>query len=284
MTRPLLVSLVITTFNRSDALLAVLEGLARQTDKNFEVIIADDGSQAAHVDAVRDCPDARYLNAAYVWHPDVGFTASRIRNRGVAASHGDYIVFMDGDCFPAMDFVARHRALAQHGHFVNGSRVLLSDRLSRRIIKGKEKLSSKRTPFWIKQRLLGNASKWGGLLRLPDWAGRVNRGDAWVGVRSCNMGVWREDFEKVDGFDESFVGWGHEDADFVLRLTHAGIRRKNGFMATEVFHLWHNEATRDRESQNAATVRERTQTNIILPTLGYSQQRVNDDAVVTRLR
>jgi len=121
------------------------------------------------------------------------------------------------------------------------------------------------------------------LLRLPDRFGRVERTFSWKGIRSCNMGVWRSDFERVDGFDESFVGWGHEDADFVLRLHHSGVMRKNGFCATEVFHLWHKEAARDQESQNARTVTERAKTTMIRPALGFSQNRINDDAVITRL-
>jgi predicted glycosyltransferase involved in capsule biosynthesis len=97
------------------------------------------------------------------------------------------------------------------------------------------------------------------------------------------MGVWRSDFERVDGFDESFVGWGHEDADLVLRLQNSGVARKNGFCATEVFHLWHIESARDMESINAQLVLSRSKTGITKSVLGYSQQRVNDDAVITRL-
>jgi GT2 family glycosyltransferase len=87
----------------------------------------------------------------------------------------------------------------------------------------------------------------------------------------------------VDGFDESFVGWGHEDADFVLRLHSAGVRRKNGFCSTEVFHLWHPEAARTRESCNFQLVLKRMDTKITRATLGYSQHRDNDDVVITRL-
>ena len=111
----------------------------------------------------------------------------------------------------------------------------------------------------------------------------MDRGVAWTRVRSCNLAVWRTDFERIDGFDESFVGWGHEDADFVLRLHHAGVQRKIGFCATEVFHLWHREAARTKASENAKTVAQRALTDVVLPTLGYAQHRPNDDAVITRL-
>lgn len=275
--------MVITTYNRSNALLAVLEGLSRQSDRNFEVIVADDGSREEQQRLIFDSDVARSLRVTHVWHPDIGFTASRIRNRGVAAATGAYIVFMDGDCVPEVDFIARHKALASPGFFVNGSRVLLSPELTQRVVAGIEQISGRSGFYWLQQRLQGHASKLTHLLRLPDGAFRVERGFSWKGIRSCNMGVWRADFERVDGFDESFVGWGHEDADFVLRLHHSGVMRKNGFCATEVFHLWHKEANRDKESQNAQLVRERSKTGVTQPALGYSQQRIYDDAVITRL-
>ena len=278
------VSVVITTYNRSDALLAVLAGLARQTDRNFEVIVADDGSREDQRRMLLESGVARALGLIHVWHPDVGFTASKVRNRGVMAAGSPYIVFLDGDCVPEVDFIARHKALAEPGCFVNGSRVMLSAELTQRVIAGAEDVCGRSGLYWLAQRLRGHASKLTHLLRLPSgWAARLRRDFSWKGIRSCNMGVWKADYLRVDGFDESFVGWGHEDADLVLRLHHAGVARKNGFCATEVFHLWHREASRDNESQNARTVRERVGTDIVRSALGYSRQRANDDVVITIL-
>jgi GT2 family glycosyltransferase len=273
---------VITTYNRSDALLAVLAGLARQTDRHFEVIVADDGSREEQRRLILESDLAQSLHLTHVWHPDVGFTASRIRNRGVAAARGDYLIFMDGDCVPEVDFIARHKALAQPGFFVNGSRVMLSPALTQRVVAGTEQVSGRSVWYWLGQRLRGHASKLTHLLRLPDGPWRVKRAFSWKGIRSCNMGVWRSDFARVDGFDESFVGWGHEDADLVLRLHHAGVLRKNGFCATEVFHLWHREASRNQESQNAQLVRARVKTGVTRAALGYGQTRADDDAVISR--
>lgn len=278
-----LVSVVITTYNRSDALVRVLEGLLQQTDKNFEVIVADDGSTIAHQKALAQSHAAIALRVTHVWHPDVGFTASRIRNRGVAAGSGNYIVLMDGDCIPETDFIARHRSLAQAGHLVNGSRVLLSPALTRDVLSGAVNVTARSCFYWLFARLQGHANKLSGLCRLPDGPYRIQQSFSWKGIRSCNMGVWRSDFEAVDGFDESFVGWGHEDADFVLRLHNHRVLRKDGYCATEVFHLHHKEAKRDQESKNAGTVRLRAETNVTQPARGFAQIRVNDDVVITRL-
>ncbi len=277
-----LISVVITTYNRSEALVPVLAALAAQDDPHFEVIVADDGSTPFHQDAVQAAAKRLGMRLTHVWHPDTGFTASRVRNLGVVAAHGSYVVLLDGDCIPETDFVRRHRQLMEAGFFVNGSRVMLSVRLTQAIMDGHRAGHGQSAAFWLRQRLQGDASKLSALLRLPDWPGRKPHGFVWKGIRSCNLGVWRQDYERVNGFDESFVGWGHEDADFVLRLHNAGINRKNGFAATEVYHLWHAQASRQAEGQNAATVRQRMQSGQVLSTIGYRESKAAKDAVVHR--
>jgi GT2 family glycosyltransferase len=279
------VSVVITTYNRSDALVAVLDALTRQTNSNFDVVVADDGSTAAHQQAIHNSTAAKALRATHVWHPDVGFTASRVRNRGVKAARGDYIILLDGDCVPERDFIAQHMRLAQEGCFINGSRVLLSPVLTQQVVNGAVQIDGCSKSYWLDARLHGDASKLGHLLRLPDWNLRKKPTFYWKGIRSANMAVWRKDFETIDGFDESYVGWGHEDADFVLRLHNAGLVRKNGFCATEVFHLWHKEASRNKESHNAALVSARAEASSRLTraVLGYSQVRLNDDVIISKL-
>lgn len=277
-----LISVVVTTYNRSDALAQVLLGLAQQSDRDFEIIVADDGSTELHQDAVRTTALALGLSITHVWHPDVGFTASKVRNRGVSLARGAYIVLLDGDCIPETDFIAQHRRLMEKGCFVNGSRVLLSSAFTHAIVAGRENVIGRSKSFWLKRKLSGQASKLAGLFRLPDMVFRKRRDFSWNGIRSCNMAVWRADFERVNGFDESFVGWGHEDADFVLRLHNAGMIRKNGFCATEVYHLWHPESSRLQESANADRVRERLQTQQIRSTQGYGESLADTGMVINR--
>jgi glycosyltransferase involved in cell wall biosynthesis len=279
-----LISVVITTYNRSDALLAVLYGLVRQTDNNFEVVVVDDGSHMDHRLQVLESDLAKRLRIVHFWHPDVGFTASCVRNRGVALSKGRYLIFLDGDCVPEIDFIAQHRLLAQTGYLVNGSRVLLSSELTNDVVANVVKIVGRSWLFWLQQRILGRVSKLTGFFRFRDGSYRIKKAFSFKGIRSCNMAIWRSDFLTVDGFDESFVGWGHEDADLVLRLYHAGIQRKNGFCATEVFHLWHKEASRDQESLNAQVVLSRSKSHVMVAESGYSQKRLADgEVVITRL-
>ena len=265
------VSFIVLTYNRSDALLAVLRSLCVQCDADHEVLIADDGSRPEQVSMlVRQLPSFK-CPVRHVWHPDVGFTAARARNLAASNAKGDYLVFLDGDCVPNRSFVAQHTRLAEAGCFVNGSRVLLSEALTRQVTSGTIDLLRCAAPFWLTARIRGDSNK---ILHLVVWPWRlfrVKKGFSWRGIRSCNLGVWRKDFVAVNGFDEVFEGWGHEDADLVLRLSHLGIKRENGFMATEVFHLWHRENKRSEESVNRKRVLQRMNTDLIRAEKGLAE-------------
>ena len=265
------ISFIVLTYNRTDALLAVLRSLARQCSKQHQVIIADDGSRQDQVQMLLDqCPVFK-CPVFHMWHPDNGFTISRARNLAASQATGEYLVFLDGDCIPNRAFVAQHEQLAETGYFVNGSRVLLNHRLTANVLNKALDLPIQPAKFWLLARLRGDSNKLVHLLGWPKNLFRIKKRFLWRGIRGCNLGVWKKDFINVNGFDESFEGWGHEDADFVLRLSHLGIQRKNGFMATEVFHLWHPESKRDSESVNKNRVIERMNTHLILAEKGFRE-------------
>ncbi len=251
------ISVVITTYNRPDALAAVVKACFSQTDKNFEIIIADDGSTANTKDCIDQLRAAAPVPILHVWQPDQGFRAAMARNRATLASSGDYVVFLDGDCIPQRDFIAQHRALARRGYLVSGSRILLSPGFTARVLDGAVDLQQWGLGAKLKARTAGDINKVLQLMvRWPD-IGRESKRFTWRRIKSCNLGVWRSDLDMVNGFDESFLGWGHEDSDLVVRLFNAGVMRKDGAFATEVFHLWHKEAQRDQESSNRKVVLER---------------------------
>ena len=265
------ISFIVLTYNRTDALLAVLRSLAAQCSADHEVLIADDGSNHAQVASLhQNCPRFK-CPVKHIWHADAGFTAAAARNLGAHHAAGDYLVFLDGDCVPGASFVQAHIRLAQENFFVNGSRVLLSERLTTRVVNQEINVSGRSFGFWLQARLQRDSNKLLHLLGWPWSLFRVQTRFRWQGIRSCNMSVWRKDFVAVNGFDETFAGWGHEDADLVLRLSHLGVQRKNGFWATEVFHLWHREQQRDNESANYSKVMKRMKTRLIRAEKGLSQ-------------
>jgi glycosyltransferase involved in cell wall biosynthesis len=282
----MLISVIVTTYNRPDALCAVIRALLDQTDVNFEVIIADDGSSEPTREAVGAFQNAAHASGlkrlVHAWQPDDGFRASAARNLGVFASSGQYLVFLDGDCMPRPDFVARHRLLAEPGFMVSGSRVLLSEPFTQQILSAPTQVAvhARGMLYWLLQRLFGKTNKVVPLLHFPNSRMRHYRSVKWSRIKSCNLAIWRDDYVAVNGFDESFVGWGHEDADLVLRLARHGIRRKGGAFSTEVFHLWHKENTRATESENRRRVEERMKSGVVKADVGLSDHPKPEDRIV----
>ena len=250
-------SVVISTYNWPEALEAAVEGFFRQTDLDFEIVIADDGSG----ERTRACIDRLRARSPvplqHVWQADLGYRLAMARNRGILASRGDYVLVLDGDCVPQPNFVEQHRKLARPGFMVTGSRILLDAAVSQRVLAGRLDLHGLGLGDKLALRLRGGTNKLAQmLLTLPD-IGREKSRFSWRRIKGCNMGMWRADLDRVNGFDESFRGWGHEDADMVVRLFNAGVMRKDGAFATEVFHLWHREAKRDQATSNRDLVRQR---------------------------
>ena len=251
-----LISVIVSTYNRADALDAVLRALSRQSDRRFEIVVADDGSGAATQQVVRERMARATVPVKHVWHEDCGFRLAEIRNLGIRASAGLYIVFLDGDCIPRRDFVAAHRRLAETGWFVTGNRILMSQELTARLLeKGSDPGNDPGNELHLEPELWGLAkhlslrrrgdlNRLAPLLSLPLGGLRKRRARQWRGANGSNMAFWRADLDAVDGFDAAFKGWGREDSDIFIRLIRAGVRRKDGRFATGVLHLWHREADR----------------------------------------
>jgi len=245
-----LISVIVTTYDREDALDAVLRGLSRQDDRNFEVVIADDGSGPGTADLIGQWESRLGVPIRHVWQEHRGFRAAEMRNRALAASRGDYCIFLDGDCIPRADFVVAHRALAEPGWFVAGNRILLTAALTERVLR--DGLAPETWTFgdFARHRLRGEVNRLMPLLRLPPGRWRKLKAQDWRGCRSCNLAVWRADLERVDGFDAAYTGWGKEDSDLVVRLLHASVARKDGRFATGVLHLWHPPVDRSDLARN----------------------------------
>jgi glycosyltransferase involved in cell wall biosynthesis len=247
-----LISVIVTTYNREDALDAALRALGRQADRNFEIVVADDGSRADTARVIADWAARLPVPVRHVWHRHDGFRGGEIRNRGIAASSGKLCIFLDGDCLARPDFVAAHRRLAEPGWFVTGNRILLSRGLTDAV------LAEGLAPEAWSLAELGRKSRSGSVnrllpaLRLRLGALRKLSSGSWRGAQTCNLAVMRSDLDRIDGFDGSYTGWGLEDSDLVVRLLHAGTRRKDGRFATGVLHLWHAQNDRSGFAANRA--------------------------------
>jgi glycosyltransferase involved in cell wall biosynthesis len=268
---PFLVSLIVTTYNRPDALAAVLRGAFAQSDRGFEILIADDGSRDDTRFLIDDLTLAAPVPVRHVWQQDRGFRAGAARNRAAALAQGEYLVFLDGDCVPRPDFIAQHRSLAEAGWMVAGNRILLSEEFTRDVLAGGAPLHSWTLAEWRSARHRGAINRLLPLRRLALGPLRKLGRRRWQRVRTCNLGLWTADFRAVNGFDETFEGWGFEDSDLAVRLLNFGVRRKEGAFATGVLHLWHRDNDRAQESENWQRLQRRLASGETRAELGLAQ-------------
>ncbi len=251
-----MISVLLATYNWPEALSLCLQALREQTNKNFEIIICDDGSKDETRTLISEFQKDFPVPLKHLWQEDDGFRKTLILNEGIKSANGEYLVFLDGDCIPQIDFIAQHLKLSEKNHLVTGSRILSSQQLTTDLCSN---------GHWSHKKLRSNALTWGlkGLInkflplfvKLPDSNKRLYKKFEWRRIKGCNMACWKSDAEAIGGFDESLLGWGHEDADFIFRLQKNGVIRKSGAWATEVIHLWHKMADKQTAEKNAAIVR-----------------------------
>jgi len=253
-----MISVLLATYNWPQALKLCLESLATQTDRDFEIIIADDGSTNSTKQVIDAFKQSHPIAITHLWQEDQGFRKTKILNEAIAAAKGSYLVFLDGDCIIQPDFIARHRLLSQKGFLVTGSRVLLNEKLTEDLLSWKSWNFADFASKLLSYRLSGKINKyWPLKIKLGDGSWRNYKKFVWRRIKGCNMACWKSDAEAINGFDETMTGWGHEDADFVFRLQRHHIQRKSGSWATEVLHLFHQIHDQSNAAENARRVREK---------------------------
>jgi glycosyltransferase involved in cell wall biosynthesis len=253
-----MISILLATYNWPQALKLCLESLHTQTDADFEIIIADDGSTAETKNLIKAIQAESPIKITHLWQEDQGFRKTRILNQAIEAACGDYLIFLDGDCIVQPDFVAEHRKLSQVGHIITGSRVLLNDILTKQLLSWKHWDYERFMGGLFNFRLSGSINKyWPLKIKLGDGSWRDYKKFVWRRIKGCNMACWKVDALAIGGFDETMTGWGHEDADFVFRLQNMGLIRKSGSWSTEVLHLYHRINDQSNAAENARRVREK---------------------------
>ena len=241
------VALIISTYNWPQALKQTLRSVANQTVMPNEVLIADDGSDERTSKLIQAFKtNYPKLNIIHVWHEDNGFRLAAIRNKAIGMAESDYIIQIDGDIILDQNFIADHLSIKAIGYFVTGSRLLLGKKITQDLLesekvnfaalrwKGKNFFNTLRIPLLM--RLLQNTYK--------------TKGKHLDYVKGCNMAFWKSDLYLVNGYDESFIGWGREDSDICIRLIHAGVRKKFIKFCAVQYHLHHPLASRDQFEVN----------------------------------
>ncbi len=267
----MLISVVVATYNRPDALASVLRSLSKQNDHRFEVVVADDGSGPDTEEVIKRAQPMLPVPLTHVWQEDAGFRLAAARNRATARASGDYLIYLDGDCLAQQHFVRAHRALAERGWCVTGGRVLLGESFTRTALTNGTAIEDWSIVDTARAAFQGKLNRASSLPWLPLGPLRKLGGRRWQRLRGCNFSAFRADVERVNGFDENFAGWGFEDSDFAVRLIAAGVRLKNGRLATNVYHLWHPENNRSAHRENWQRLQQRIKSQQVRAELGLEQ-------------
>jgi len=235
-------SLVITTYNWKEALELVLMSVLKQTVLPDEIIIADDGSRDDTQELISHFKSTTTLNIIYSWQEDDGFRASSSRNKAIAKASGEYIVLIDGDMILHQDFIKDHLFFASKSHFVQGSRILLTQKKTENVF------LNKTVEFSFFHKGLQNRKNRIKFNLLTKIFSKANKN--LKGIKTCNMAFFKKDCLGVNGFNEDFVGWGREDSEFAVRLLNNNILRKNIKFSAIAYHIFHDENSRKMLSIN----------------------------------
>lgn len=233
------IGVVVTTYNQPAWLHKVLIGYEQQTCPDFRVLIADDGSDERTLNVIDDARRRGKLAIDHIAQPDEGFRKCRVLNRAIAQTDCDYLIFTDGDCIPAPDFVAVHRRCAQQGVFLSGGYIKLPMALSQRI--DEELIRSGRVfdRRWLIDQGVRRSSKLWKLIRSPWIKELLNRltpaRASWNGM---NSSTWTRDIIAVNGFNED-MKYGGLDREFGERLCHYGMSPRQIRYSAATLHLDH---------------------------------------------
>lgn len=235
-------SVIISFYNKIDYLKLVLAGFEIQTYKNFEIIIADDGSEEKVVKEIESIASDYPFRIKHIWQEDKGFRKNKILNQAILASESDYLIFIDGDCVPHSHFVEGHIEYKSSGVALTGRRVNLSQRITNLLTpqKIKDGFLEKNFHLLIEDGLFGKSFDVEKGLYFESRLLRKLFNRKSRGLLGCNFSLHKKDILDINGFDERYeapsIG---EDSDVQFRLELKGIKIKSLNHIAVQYHLYH---------------------------------------------
>lgn len=236
------VDLLITTYNRPDALECVLNSVMNQVVLPNQVIIADDGSGVETKALIEKYESFFPTKLIHSWHEDNGFRAAESRNLALSKVKSDYVIIIDGDMLLEENFVHDHLRFSKPGTFLQGGRILLTkektqDILTSPQLKVEISIFDSKIESRIEKRLTSFRSLFLGRIFHKELKNKSK-------IRSCNMSFYFSDVKKVNGFNNNMVGWGREDSEFVERLINSGVEGRVLKFVALGYHLYHPEESK----------------------------------------
>ncbi|RTY92387.1 glycosyltransferase family 2 protein [Flavobacterium sp. GT3R68] len=233
------VSVIITTYNAEEWLRKVLIGFSVQTETDFEIVIADDGSTSKTKELLTDFKSHFKHPIVHVYQEDRGFQKSQILNRAILESHSEYLLFTDGDCIPRKDFVATHLKFQEKGYFLSGGYFKLSMTISELISEEDINTQNCFHLSWLKTNGFKTNFKSSKLTesklfaRFMNWITPTKR--SWNGHNSSGF---KSDIIAVNGFNHE-MKYGGLDRELGERLFNNGLLSKQIRYSAICLHLDH---------------------------------------------
>ncbi|MEP6950098.1 MAG: glycosyltransferase family 2 protein [Ginsengibacter sp.] len=252
-------SVIFTTYNSPLWLEKVLWGYQYQEFKNFEVIVADDGSTSETSDVIKRIQQKIGFNIKHIWQNDRGFRKCEILNKAIVATESDYLVFSDGDCIPRADFLKVHFTKRKNGYYLSGGYFKLPIFISEIITENDIASGRSFDISWLKKNGLKASFKNSKLFLNGLPAKLMNAitptNDSWNGH---NSSAWKKDIMAVNGFDER-MRYGSEDREFGERLMNNGAKGKQIRYSAICLHLDHSRNyVNQTDLDNNAAIRKET--------------------------
>lgn len=249
-------SLIISVYNNIRALELILSALSVQKNRHFEIIIADDGSGKDMHKFIQLYKKTSSLDINHVYQDDKGFRKNKILNSAIKEAKSNYLIFIDGDCIPHSNFTHEHISHKEISTVLCGRRVNLSKRFSDRITP--EKIISKEMDkvrlshvldSWRNKSVRSTYIEEGFILKNKLLRKLFSKGEPHI--VGCNFSLYKSMMEKINGFDENYVGPGFgEDSDIELRLRLAGYKFKSVRNLAVLFHMHHPATAQSKENSD----------------------------------
>ncbi|WP_299518981.1 glycosyltransferase family 2 protein [Winogradskyella sp.] len=249
---PLKASVIISTYNQPEWLNLALYSYDIQTDKSFEIIVADDGSDERTKAVIDRFSEESKLNVIHVWQEDNGFQKTKILNKAILASNTDYLIFTDGDCIARKDFVETHLKLSKPNCALSGGYFKLTDKISQAMTKQiilSQKCFDK---HWLLAKGQPDNFKLNKLTKLKIKAKLLNFiTPTKATFDGMNVSCYKKDIMAVNGFDER-MQYGGEDREVGERMMNNGVRFLQVRYSTICVHLHHDRPYKldEAEAQN----------------------------------
>ena len=236
------VTVIISTYNQPKWLDLVIYSYTLQTEKNFEIIIADDGSTYETKLVINNYINTSSLIIYHIWQPDQGFQKTKILNRAIVASNSDYLLFTDGDCIARKDFVETHLRLRKKNYVLSGGYFKLIKTLSEDMNKNHITQQDCFNKNWLISNGQPKSFKLNKFIKSKTVASLLNRFTTTKATfDGMNTSCYKMDLVAVNGFDER-MRYGGEDREVGERMKNNGVRFIQIRYSAICVHLYHERA------------------------------------------